>query len=769
MRREASLVTFGLIAVVAPLAFGSVDRLPQIALLVLLAVGILLQPPAVVPLSLWGNRLAIAFVGILVFKEFAPAAWFGDTLWRSSLTRAFALELPFTHHPEPSRALDAILSGVAGVVWFLWVRRLAAERENRPILVWMLFLAAAIVAIVSFVMRNPQGEAIFGLRYTPGWGGFGPFPNRNHSACYFAMAAVLGCGCLTWTALGKRWTLFALGSIPLTLIVIALLFTESRGGLIAFGFGLGCFLLLCVAKLRSGRAFGAAAGTALFFIALALAFGSQVLTRFQSEERGHVSNITRLSVWKDALGMWRDAPLLGHGVGSFESIFPLYQKIALENQVVLHPESSWLQWLTELGLIPVLLSVTAASLFLNQQVRQSFARHSSFFLRAGAFAAGAVLLCHALYDVPAHRWVIAGFALAVVAIACPMHLTGRPVAQPWQAALVPLGIAVFWSLPFYFNVPAWSPSSLGRLLTRDAVPGLVGIEEVQRGLRYFPLNPDLHQSLGLRLLRQHGRAAPETWQRHFGVAARLQPSVWDLSLVQARAVQRVAPSLALPFWQQAVERGGGHRAEVLGMAVQETAGQVAAQSAWGRYVEAHPDLLLTYAQLLTDSRGRYYYERWWKQRGQAAELTPAETRDFYLCAARWGTPEQLAKWTGRHPEWTARDYRPWATMLQHAGDFAGAWEILARAVPDPGWPAAAPNILREQLESRWRLTPGNFVNAQQLAVFLFKAGEVEASEEIILTVAARYDAPTWFIQKAAHILAQRGRTIDAVAILIPPE
>ena len=29
-------------------------------------------------------------------------------------------------------------------------------------------------------------KMIFGLRYTPGWLGFGPFPNRNHTACFFA-------------------------------------------------------------------------------------------------------------------------------------------------------------------------------------------------------------------------------------------------------------------------------------------------------------------------------------------------------------------------------------------------------------------------------------------------------------------------------------------------------------------------------------------------------------------------------------------------------
>ena len=45
--------------------------------------------------------------------------------------------------------------------------------------------------------------------------------------------------------------------------------------------------------------------------------------------------------------------LLGHGVESFTGLFPFYQRLTLDDNVVLHPESSWLQWLCELGLIPV--------------------------------------------------------------------------------------------------------------------------------------------------------------------------------------------------------------------------------------------------------------------------------------------------------------------------------------------------------------------------------------------------------------------------------
>jgi hypothetical protein len=131
-----------------------------------------------------GNALVLLGLVIFTGKEFAPALIFGSASWRDVLTANYAMSFPWTHHPEPARAVDALLVGVIALVWFLWVRTLAAERENRPILAWTMLGSAAIVAVVSFATRGIDPQAIYGLRYTQGWFGFGPFPNRNHTASF---------------------------------------------------------------------------------------------------------------------------------------------------------------------------------------------------------------------------------------------------------------------------------------------------------------------------------------------------------------------------------------------------------------------------------------------------------------------------------------------------------------------------------------------------------------------------------------------------------
>ena len=552
----------------------------------------------------------------------------------------------------------------------------------------------------------------------------------------------------------------------LGLVVVALLTTESRGGLVALGLGLLAYGVLCLCKLRSRRAVGVSVAAVLVFGAIALSFGAGVFSRFQLRTSDGAFELMRREIWRDTIGIWKDAPLLGHGLGTFTQIFPLYQRLELDNQIVLHPESSWLQWFTELGAVALLLVIVAGVLFFGTHVRESFYRNRSFFLRAGGFAAGFALLGHSFFDVPGHRWGTAGFALAALAIACPMRIEGRRVVESRRTALVPLGVALLWTLPLIWDIPAWSPLALQRVLARSAVPGNVRLAELETALRYFPLEPELHQRVGLYQLHVLGLTKPGVWQREFAIAARLTPSSWALSFAQARACERISPALAMAYWPQALERGGSRHEDILRLAVEGTSGSPLAAAVWGRYATDRPELLLRYAQLVPEEQGAYYYALWWKDRALSAELSPDEIRDFYSCAPRWGTRAQFDDWMLRRAAWQTRDAQQWAALLHTWGDDERAWQLLSRLVAEPDFPRPAPGSDREQMESRWLLAPKNFVNAQQLALARHQAGETFQSDEMILAVAQGEDAPSWFLKKAAYILARHGRTGEAVTVLL---
>ncbi len=765
-----ALGIFILLIVAAPLAFGAVDRIVQIVLLLLLALGVFIFPPAVARPSPLGNRLIVASIAILLLKEFGPASIFGSTVWRKTLTESFGLVFPWTHNPEPSRALDGLLAGIVAVVWFLWVRMIAINREHRIVMIWGMLASAAIVSIISFATRGIDPQAIYGLRYTPGWVGFGPFPNRNHTACFLAMGIVLGAGCVAWAGSRKKFPLMGVALVLSFVAFAGLLATQSRGGVVVAFAGLVLFLVLVLFRFPSVRAFSIAAGTVLMLCAVGIGFGGQVLGRFVSKEGGEVSTAMRVHIWQDTFRVWKDAPVFGHGLGSFTQIFPIYQEVATGESIVLHPESSWLQWLVELGALPVLFCAIVTCAYVAPRLRVAYSANRSIFMRAGPFAAAAVLIIHSMFDVPAHRWGTAGFALAALAVACAPSGSSGLLPSTRKASLVPIAIALFWMMPFICDLPAWSPLSLTRLLAREQTTPFVSVSELERAAGYFPLDPTLQYSIAMHQIDDPLGRRTAQWQQHFRIAARLMPGSWEMAAMQARACTRISPGISLHYWQLAVERAGHRADEVFGIGMEETARVPGAAAAWEQYALNHPQMLLSFARKVRESAARQAYEQWWAARGSVIrDLDEREVDAFYKFVVRFGTQEQFDRFRDLHPELRARDFKTWVSLLHGWKADDAAWEILEREWPVPNSRPMPAHGDQSHLVSRWNADRRDVVNAHEYAEYLIATGDTEAAGEVILTVARRQNAPEWFVRKAAHVLATGGKVGEAVALFLGEE
>jgi O-antigen ligase len=763
LNRRVALAIFALIVVSAPLAFGAGDRIVQATLVLLLGIGTLCMPPQWAQPNVWVKRLALALIALVLAKEFAPAALFGTMDWRAILTDSFGLRFPWTHNPEPARVLDAILALLVGAVWFTWVRTLASEPKDRSLVAWILFAASIVLAVVCFTMPGQGTGSIYGVRPMSGWSGFGPFPNRNHTACFLAMGAVVGCGCAVRAARRRQllWVLLAL--VGLGTVFVALIASKSRGGLIACLAGLGLYALLALSRSQNRKTVGVVCAAGLVATALFLSFGAKVWSRFDSRLEGDIPTNLRWGVWHDTLGMWRDAPLFGHGSGTFAQLFPVYQKIVLENQVVLHPESSWLKWLVEMGLLTVLLAAGAGIAFYGTHLREAFRTKSGFMLRAGGFAGFAVLMIHALYDVPAHRWATAGFGLAALAMACPVPAGDNRRTIPRSGGLVLLAVAAFWMLPVFTGAPSWSPERLNQTLAQlEAAPNVARYEQLEQLSRMFPLDPELHQALGLRLARVR---PSEAW-RHFRAVDQLRPSSWTLPAAQAYVSRTVSAGMTLFYWTLAVERAGHRQEEVFGMAIRYTLALPTAASFWARYANTHPELLLVYAIEQSDADARSYFQQWWETRALKAELRPEEVQLFYRNLPRWGTKEHLAQWRQHYAEREPRDFKTWAALLHGWGEDVDAWQLLTRHVEDPAFPPQQLSTRLEQLEAGWLKDAKNFVLAQALAAAWHSRGELDREQKVLLSVAAQDNPPIWFLRKAAYWHAAQGAFPEAVALLL---
>jgi O-antigen ligase len=765
--RVGPLAIFTLLIVLGPLLFGAVDRWVQVGLVGLLALGLALAPPAMVPLSRGGRHFALVFLAILLLGQFAPAGLFGGTLWRGELGTHWLVKLPWMHHPEPTRALDALLAAGVAALWFQWVRTLAADRTQRVWMAWLLAGAGLAVALVCFVAKGAENGKIYGIRATVGWIGWGPFPNRNHTASFLAMAALITGGACAWALAKGRRKLALAGGAAFILMLGALLVGKSRGGLVALAAGFGLLLALIVWKNRDrrtvARALYALAGAAV----LVVAFGGQLLARFTSKEGGAVSNDLRRLIWSDALGLWRDAPLFGHGLDTFARLFPFYTHADFDGQTVLHPESSWLLWLCEVGAIPVLLLAGALAVFVFRHLRAALAeqRHG-FYLTAGALAGFVAIVVHSAIDVPAHRWGTAGFALALLAVACPVR---RPLPEraPRKAALLPLAVAGFWALPFVLAC-AWSPLRPAQLQARQ---GTATLDDFSAALRHFPLDADLRQNVALRW-RIERPAERAIWEEHFAIVRRLSGSVWWFSIVQARGIGREFPAQALTAWQDAVERSGRRGAEVLRGAVIESAGMKGFDVLWGQFVENHPALALAYARALIEElrvpppEVQFYYTIWWEQCAFAGQVSEVEIADFYKLATYFGDPAGLERWIHEFSGRRRSDYREWVRLFSSWGQTERAWYFYSAAIADPVLGEPSPGSSLEDLQPQLKASPENRHLALSVAQLLAAQGDPAAADEVLLTFAQRPDAPDWFLRKGAHILAAQKHFADALAMAL---
>jgi hypothetical protein len=291
------------------------------------------------------------------------------------------------------------------------------------------------------------------------------------------------------------------------------------------------------------------------------------------------------------------------------------------------------------------------------------------------------------------------------------------------------------------------------------------IAEWKSAMRFFPLDAEMHHVAAMREL-DIGIPKTSEWQRHIEIVHLLLPGGWRYPIGHARAVKRLSPRLCMEYWQVAVERSGWRAAEILGQALNDTAGLPAADSIWEQYIASQPTLALAYARTLPEADTRQFFDLWWKARGRVADLSKDELRDFYFFARRWADGEQVLEWMRLHPARRRDDFREWVALLHRTGMSDRAWQLWQGRVPEPPYPAATAALTREEAEARVRLAPENRANVIELARLIEQSGDRAAARKIILDVAADRNAPSWFLQKAAYFLAEDGNYREAVEMAL---
>ncbi len=259
-------------------------------------------------------------------------------------------------------------------VVLLVIQLFPSFREVKQLL-WMLVVCAVLVALCALCF--PHGEYVAKLtgvtKYT---GSIGPFVNRNHAGMFFTLNALAALGLFFTHQLQycrvlnrEQKNTFTLQQVCLALItlglMIAAVFTRSRGAMLSLLVGLFSYAFLCVwcvpSKLRKRLK-----GFFYTFVLLIVSVGwiythVEDINEFAHRSTG-ASEQTREMMYRSAKHMLEQYPVWGIGIGAMPVAITSYTEWDT-HQYIERLHNDWLEMTLGMGLAGMGLALIGLVLF----------------------------------------------------------------------------------------------------------------------------------------------------------------------------------------------------------------------------------------------------------------------------------------------------------------------------------------------------------------------------------------------------------------------
>jgi O-antigen ligase/tetratricopeptide (TPR) repeat protein len=377
--------------------------------------------------------------------------------------------------------LDSILLGMVVLAW-------TDTRQSELFHFWMSVGLGSIVSFSAFFLAG---------RSEGTWVIHGPLINHNHLAGIIELLIFLP---LVYAVFSfQTWRRLLL--YPFFLMLITLGCTISRGGILSFL--ITVTLLAVTLSSRKRVRFNKVLPIALFIVtATALPF---FLIRSLSVKPVAVSALMRTSVWESAWEIFKDFPILGSGLGTFEDLSLQYAAMDTTTYKAFYVHNEYLQFLSETGLVGgILLLFFLGLVFCHIITRWNLLKKSP--IQMGALAGAICLLVHGWVDfnhhIPSNLFL---FIVLMGVVLSPIHqsldLTGQKTKMIRKFLMFLFAIIII--------IPAWFVGQMQR--TADNVQAFMdtsptreeAVKQLQEALKHDPLNPNHYRELG-RLNRQNG-------------------------------------------------------------------------------------------------------------------------------------------------------------------------------------------------------------------------------------------------------------------------
>ncbi len=740
----ASSGIIALLPVFACFLGGSTQKWAEGIIVAILGLYMLVRPPRV-SLGLIFNCVLVVFVA-LTAVAFWPADWFFLPAWRRAFTNDLGIYLAQTVSPQPWITGGGMITLIAGIAWLYVVSTqeigLRLTRfQLRIFVIGVTFLAS--ICLVLYWLH-------LALPFWKNERGFGPFPNRNHTADLFGITAIvlLACGQDDLRRSRKSWFLWVIG---LAILVGAIILDYSRAGILILVGGSALWIAIVAVRQRSPAPVAIGLSFLLLLVTALLLLGGQTLERFHLRgfEGPGITTDFRWRIFHDAFQMIRSSPWCGIGLGNFESVFAIFRNQSIGNTRALHPESDWIWLWAEAGWPAVVMVVLGIALLIRRVFPLREGTNQRFRL-ASLFAA-LIFALHGLVDVPGHKvgTVFAGIFLLGLSLHRPLDLKSN--------RLIPISFRLI-GLALLIAGVSWTVAARGRML----IPGSVGVESARelseianrgwnfprtitltsQALEWAPLDWQLYF---LRATAEVAQKKPANALADFRRARFLEPNSYEVPLAEGNIWMSSNPVLAATAWREALRRAGDDRRGVYSVILRTAPkdnpliGSLLKETGL-----TQPDLVLAY---LSDQSGADFdraLTEFLKNDPDLRKLTETQKLALFTLWSDRGDREKLVQEVANHPGWLQYAWLGMAKYYASKNDFRAAYQLTQRF----GEPAALPRIAQttlslDELNQRFYSNPDNLAIGYALYRKQMDAGRIDDALNTIRHFTERPSSPAY--------------------------
>ncbi len=616
-----------------------------------------------------------------------------STAWHEQLQQ-LGVDIGWFWTPQPWMLLDAWLVVVLGGFWFLCLIGSSFDSHETHMILRSFAISVVGLALVALMLRVNQ-------EMLPWWEplyGIGPFPNRNQGGNLYAISGLMLLALAAHESRNNRsLSLLWIGGVAV--LFVATVVNGSRTGIALLLVGVMAWSGWQFTHTRKKSRAAVLFSIAALLLTVFMVVGGEALSRItETMNQAAVSEgllAGRWEIWQDSLRLWMTAPLHGIGIGNFSEIFALYREKLVTESRVIHPDSDYVWWLSELGIIG--LALLGWAIYVCLQPFLASHKRSGRRLRTAAFIAVVLFLGHALVDVSGHRLGTLIPALLWLRLTWPAANTKFQPLLVSARALVPAGVVMLIGL--WFLLPSMIPLPLPNSTTvekakKEWLPQYEkspeqALRQVRWAAKIAPLDWELHYCLGLGALLHEGQP-DEAWKQ-WTLARTLEPSLAEVPYQEGKLWLRSDTrdiGRAWFVWREALKRRNMNRSGLLREMLQQTVDDQAPEL---------EETLLFLASRMPELRHMVLSQLTEKEfdgelKAYLSKISPADAEQREVMRSvlkQWAQrrgDQEVADFVRMHSEWQFLGWPYQVRELREQQQHQQAYELMKSLFPEPVYP-----------------------------------------------------------------------------------